>query len=112
MASLAHEGPVTAAVFSPNGQRIVTASTSWNGVNSVRVWDAASAIPVSPPLDCQDPIVQIFFADTALVARALHASYRWELHTRSLTDRALGEDIVDRLRAHLDPVTGVVEPLP
>lgn len=112
VASLAHEGPVTAVVFSPSGERVVTASTSWNGVNSVRIWDTATAIPVSPPLDVQDPIVQIFFAENALIARAAGASYRWQMHIRSLSDRALGEDIVDRLRAHLDPVTGVVEPLP
>ncbi|CAN0495368.1 unnamed protein product, partial [Phaeothamnion confervicola] len=30
VASLAHEGPVTACAFTPSGERIVTASTSWN----------------------------------------------------------------------------------
>jgi WD40 repeat protein/tetratricopeptide (TPR) repeat protein/tRNA A-37 threonylcarbamoyl transferase component Bud32 len=44
-----HQGPVVHAEFSPNGQRVVTAS--WD--RTARVWDAVTGEPVTPPLEHQ-----------------------------------------------------------
>jgi WD40 repeat protein/serine/threonine protein kinase len=41
-----HDGPVTAAEFSPDGSRVVTASQD----GTARVWNTVSGEPVTPPL--------------------------------------------------------------
>jgi WD40 repeat protein len=44
---LGHTSGVTAASFSPDGTRVVTAS--WD--NTARVWDATTGKPVTAPLE-------------------------------------------------------------
>src|SRR5262249_22229332 len=47
---LEHQPPVTGAAFSPNGTRVVTASSS-----TARVCDATTGKPLTPPLEHQHP---------------------------------------------------------
>lgn len=43
---LRHEGRINSALFSPDGQRVVTASRD----NTARVWDVITGQPITPPL--------------------------------------------------------------
>jgi WD40 repeat protein len=43
---IGHGGKITTAAFSPDGQRIVTASSDW----TARLWDAATGDPIGKPI--------------------------------------------------------------
>jgi len=58
---LAHQGAVTAAAFSPDGTRVVTAS--WD--NTARVWDARTGKPLTEPLAHQG---YVWARETAMLA--------------------------------------------
>ena len=47
-----HEGMVNSAQFSPDGQRVVTAS----GDKTARLWDAASGKPIGEPMKHEDSV--------------------------------------------------------
>jgi len=47
-----HEDVVLSAQFSPDGQRVVTAS--WD--NTARLWDAASGKPIGQPMKHEDMV--------------------------------------------------------
>jgi WD40 repeat protein len=55
---LRHQGPVNAASFSPDGKRIVTASTD----ETARVWGARSGEPLSKPVQHQQPVAYAEFS--------------------------------------------------
>ena len=50
---LGHQGTVYSAAFSPDGQRIVTASAD----KTARIWDAASGQPIGEPLKGHEDVV-------------------------------------------------------
>ena len=52
--ALVHDGAVYSAAFSPDGQRIVTASSD----KTARVWDAASGKPIGEPLTGHEGMVR------------------------------------------------------
>jgi WD40 repeat protein len=54
---LEHQDAVSAAAFSPDGMRVVTAS--WD--KTARVWDAATGSPVTPPLPHQGSVLAAAF---------------------------------------------------
>jgi WD40 repeat protein/tetratricopeptide (TPR) repeat protein len=53
-----HDGAVNQASFSPDGRRIATAGE--DGV--ARVWDAATAAPLTPPLAHNGSVLDVFFS--------------------------------------------------
>jgi hypothetical protein len=56
--SLEHQGPVRSAAFSPDGTRVVTASSD----NTARVWDAATGQPLTRPLEHQSAVWSAAFS--------------------------------------------------
>jgi len=57
-APLRHEGAIVSAQFSPDGQRIVTAS----GDGTVRIWDERSGRAIGAPLRHEGPVVSAQFS--------------------------------------------------
>jgi hypothetical protein len=67
---LDHKNPVVHATFSPDGQRILTVARY--GIQQIvrgmlqggeaRVWDAATGMPLTPPLDHKNPVVHAAFS--------------------------------------------------
>lgn len=55
---LRHEGVVIDAQFSPDGQRIATASED----NTVRVWDASTGQPLTLPMRHEGPVWRVHFS--------------------------------------------------
>jgi WD40 repeat protein/tetratricopeptide (TPR) repeat protein len=55
---LEHQGTVYAASFSPDGQRVVTAS----GDRTARIWNARSGEPVTGPLKCDGVVRRAYFS--------------------------------------------------
>jgi WD40 repeat protein/tRNA A-37 threonylcarbamoyl transferase component Bud32 len=53
-----HGDSATSAVFSPDGSRVVTASLD----QTVRIWDARTGLPLSPPLRHTGDVVQVLFS--------------------------------------------------
>src|SRR5439155_8192103 len=56
-APLRYRSAVVRVSFSPDGQRLVTAS--WDG--TARLWDATTGAPVAPPLRHSGPVVDAEF---------------------------------------------------
>ncbi|HEV3261153.1 MAG TPA: WD40 repeat domain-containing protein, partial [Gemmataceae bacterium] len=76
VASLRSEGMVNRVTFSPNGSPVLTVAG-----NRMRVWDAASGVPVAPPLWQRDTLLSAAFAgEQRLVAVGKDGVLRvWEL---------------------------------
>ena len=53
-----HEGAVNSAQFSPDGQRVVTASED----KTARLWDAASGKPIGEPMKHEDAVSSAQFS--------------------------------------------------
>ena len=68
-APLEHQGDVTAAAFSSDGTRVVTASAD----KTARVWDAATGKPVTPPLEHPGGVAAAAFSPDG--TRVLTRSY-------------------------------------
>ena len=89
-----HTGPVTSAVFGPNGTRILTVSDD----RTIRVWNAATAQPLSVLRNEAGPLSAAFSPDgTQLVSigKDDRNAYLWNVATGAQT-------IV--LTGHLEPV--------
>jgi WD40 repeat protein len=71
-------GAVTAASFSPDGKRLVTASGE-----AARLWDAATGQPLGSPLACGKPVVTASFSPDGkrLVTAAGDAAQLWDAAT-------------------------------
>jgi WD40 repeat protein len=76
---LHHDKPLSAATFSPDGQRIATASEDFN----VRIWDASTGRQIGAPLDHDELIRSVdFSADGQTLAVATIESVRiWKVDT-------------------------------
>jgi hypothetical protein len=68
---LAHDVPVTAAAFSPDGTRLVTVSRSHK---TARVWDASTGKPLTEPLEHREMVTAAAFSPDG--ARLVTASDR------------------------------------
>jgi dipeptidyl aminopeptidase/acylaminoacyl peptidase len=90
-----HENGVNSAQFSPDGQRVVTAS--WD--NTARVWDAASGKPIGEPMKHEDVVLSAQFSPNGQrVVTA--AAINW---TAQVWDAASGKPIGEPMK-HENPV--------
>jgi WD40 repeat protein len=73
--ALAHRGPVHAVAFRPDGEAIVTGSGSdqRDRGGEVRLWDAASGTPRTPPLPHTGPVDAVVFTPDGQAVLALGA---------------------------------------
>jgi len=97
LAPLKHEGNVVAVEFSPDGQRVVTAS--WD--KSARVWDVRTGQPLTDPLKHNEPLVSAGFSPDGLkvVTTCLDLTVRvWDART--------GEPLTERLKIRDEPFAG------
>jgi WD40 repeat protein len=71
-----HDGRISAAAFSPDGTRIVTASR-----NLVRLWDAATVQPIAHPLVHQGAVASVAFSPdgTSVLAVADGSAWLYEI---------------------------------
>jgi WD40 repeat protein len=74
---LGHDAVVTAASFSPDGTRIVTASLD----HSVRIWDAQSGRPIGQPFHHDDRVMSASFSlgGTRIVTASGNAARIWDV---------------------------------
>jgi WD40 repeat protein len=104
---LKHDSWVISAEFSPDGQRLVTASVD----KTARVWDAITGQPLTEPLKHEGPLVSVSFSpDGQRVVTACSANERdayegpgyarvWDAATgRSLTEHLRHEALVSSAR--------------
>jgi WD40 repeat protein len=94
---LAHRSAVTAAALSPDGSRVVTASTD----HTAQVWDATTGKPVTPPLEHQDVVTAAAFSPDG--TRVVTAS---KDRTARVWDATTGRPVTAPFE-HLDAVTAV-----
>jgi WD40 repeat protein len=84
--ALRQAGSVLFAVFSPDGQRLLT------GGQNAWVWDVASGQPLTPPLQHPKIVVAGVFAPDGKVLATLgsdHAVRLWDVATGQRSDRLL-----------------------
>ena len=86
--SMKHEDEVLSAQFSPDGQRVVTASMD----NTARVWDATSGKPLGEPMKHENPVYSAQFSPDG--QRVVTAS--WD-KTARVWDAASGKPIGEPL---------------
>jgi WD40 repeat protein len=97
-----HDGPITAAIFSPDGRRIVTAGQD----GLVRVWDGATGAALGEPLLHRGAVTAVAFTPSgrSLLALAQHDS-SWRPHGGTgvtlLHDAATGQPAAGALGARL-----------
>lgn len=67
LASLAHDGDIAGAAFTPDGERVL----SWKRRGSVRLWDAVSGHPLTPALQGADRTPPAIDVDVTAKAQRL-----------------------------------------
>ena len=74
---LEHQGPVVSAAFSPDGTRVVTASSD----NTARVWDAATGKSLTSPLEHQAAVQRAAFSPdgTRVVTASVDNARVWDV---------------------------------
>jgi WD40 repeat protein len=94
---LGHDGWVANAAFSPDGQRVVTASLD----KTARLWDAATGQPIGEPLRGHEDGVQgvAFSPDGKRIVTASDDK------TARIWDAATGQPIGEPLNGHTGPVS-------
>src|SRR5207244_1315161 len=98
-----HEDTVMSAQFSPDGQRLVTASDD----NTARLWDAASGKPIGEPMKHEEGVTSAQFSpdgQRVVTASGDKTARMWD--ALSVTDKDTTEDIL--LLAELAEATGGV----
>ena len=98
-----HEDDVNSAQFSPDGQRVVTASED----NTARLWDAASGKPIGEPMKHEGAVISAQFSpdgQRVVTASEDKTARLWDAVI--VTDKDTREDIL--LLAELAEATGGV----
>ena len=93
---MGHRDTVYSAVFSPDGERVVTASFD----NTARLWDAASGKPLGEPMRHERPVSSAQFSPDG--QRVVTASFDG---TARMWDAASGKPLGEPMR-HEGPVYG------
>jgi dipeptidyl aminopeptidase/acylaminoacyl peptidase len=96
-----HEEKILSAQFSPDGQRVVTAS----GDNTARLWDATNGKPIGEPMKHGDTVYSAQFSpdgQRVVTASQDKTARLWDAATA--TDKDTSEDIL--LLAELAEATG------
>lgn len=100
-----HEGAVEALAFGPGSQWLATASRVSRGPSSVRIWEARTGVPVSPPLFSPKPVKELHFAADGLslgLKTSDGQTLVFQLDDPTQDTDHLHDRIVARLRAQLD----------
>jgi dipeptidyl aminopeptidase/acylaminoacyl peptidase len=87
--TMKHEGSVLSAQFSPDNQRVLTAT----GDNTARLWDAATGEQIGEPMKHEGPVLSAQFSPDG--RRVLTASGD---NTARLWDATTGEQIAEPMR--------------
>lgn len=93
-----HAATIRAAVFSPDGRQLATASDD----QTARVWSVGTGQPVSPPLEHRAPVWRVAFSPNGRLLATATAG-----RTIRVWDAATGEPITPHLR-HTGPITNLV----
>src|SRR5204862_243734 len=96
--ALEHRAAVVHAAFSPDGTRVVTASSDM----VAQIWDAATGKPLTGPLEHRRPVVSAAFSPDG--TRVVTAS--WD-YTARVWDAATGKPLTSPLE-HQDAVVSAV----
>lgn len=101
-----HDGAVQAVEVSPDGAWIASACDFWTGspASAVRLWDAATGEPISPPLHCAERLTGLTFLEGGKKIRGSwsNGSLVWDISPPSSSYAALKGEISHRLRCSLD----------
>ena len=104
-------GKINSAQFSPDGQRVVTASRDITEValedNTARLWDAQSRKPIGEPMQHEDGVFSAQFSpdgQRVVTASFDHTARLWDVPTLSSKDKETPEDVL--LLAELAEATG------
>src|SRR5439155_626487 len=95
--AMRHDAGVSSAQFSPDGQRVVTASVDW----TARLWDGDTGKPVGEPMKHDEAVNSAQFGPDG--QRVVTASDDW---TARLWDAATGKPVGEPMK-HEDSVSSV-----
>jgi WD40 repeat protein len=101
--ALPHLGPVWKSLFSPDGKKVVTVSSSQGSVRAVRLWDVATGKVIGGPFFVDGRVTDVAFRpDGNLVIATTNGKEAWEIFEPS-TGRSLRKVHVNAFKTAFSP---------